>query len=65
MPKIKTHRGAAKRFGLTKNGKVKLNQAFRRHILTKKSTKRKRALRKQAYAAKANAATTKRLILYK
>ena len=47
MPKIKTHRGAAKRFGLTKSGKVKLNQAFRRHILTKKSTKRKRALRKQ------------------
>ena len=65
MPKIKTHRGAAKRFGLTKNGKVKLNQAFRRHILTKKSTKRKRALRKQASASKANAATIKRLILYK
>ena len=65
MPKIKTHRGAAKRFGLTKNGKVKLNQAFRRHILTKKSTKRKRALRKQAYASKANAATIKRVILYK
>ena len=41
MPKIKTHRGAAKRFGLTKNGKVKKNQAFRRHILTKKSTKSK------------------------
>ena len=65
MPKIKTHRGAAKRFNLTKKGKVKLNQAFRRHILTKKSTKRKRALRKQAYAAKAHAATIKRLILYK
>jgi len=65
MPKIKTHRGAAKRFNLTKKGKVKLNQAFRRHILTKKSTKRKRALRKQAYAASANAATIKRLILYK
>ena len=65
MPKIKTHRGAAKRFGLTKNGKVKLNQAFRRHILTEKSTKRKRALRKPAYAAKANAPTIKRLILYK
>ena len=49
MPKIKTHRGAAKRFSITKNGKVKMNQAFRRHILTKKSTKRKRQLRKQAY----------------
>ena len=65
MPKIKTHRGAAKRFNLTKKGKVKLNQAFRRHILTKKSTKRKRALRKAAYATSANAATIKRLILYK
>jgi len=65
MPKIKTHRGAAKRFKLTKSGKVKLNQAFRRHILTKKSTKRKRALRKPAYAASANVATIKRLILYK
>ena len=65
MPKIKTHRGAAKRFGLTKNGKVKKNQAFRRHILTEKSTKRKRALRKHTYASSANAATIKRLILYK
>ena len=65
MPKIKTHRGAAKRFKITKKGKVKLTQAFRRHILTKKSTKRKRALRKHTYAASANAATIKRLILYK
>ncbi len=65
MPKIKTHRGAAKRFKLTKSGKVKINQAFRRHILTKKSTKRKRALRKPAYATSANVATIKRLILYK
>ena len=42
--KIKTHRGAAKRFHLTKNGKLKKNRAFRRHILNKKSTKRKRHL---------------------
>ena len=41
MPKIKTHRGAAKRFNLTKNGKVKKNHAGRRHILTKKTTKKK------------------------
>ena len=40
--KIKTHRGAAKRFNVTKNGKVKMNKAFRRHILNKKTTKRKR-----------------------
>ncbi len=48
MPKIKTHRGAAKRFNLTKKGKVKMNKAFRRHILNKKSTKRERHLRKFA-----------------
>ncbi|MBE7054206.1 MAG: 50S ribosomal protein L35 [Ruminococcaceae bacterium] len=65
MPKIKTHRAAAKRFGLTKSGKVKRGQAYRSHILTKKSTKRKRGLRKAAYASKANEATIKRLILYK
>ncbi|MDP4119301.1 MAG: 50S ribosomal protein L35 [Bacillota bacterium] len=65
MPKIKTHRGAAKRFNLTKNGKVKKNHAGRRHILTKKSTKRKRGLRKQSYAVKANAAVIKKLIPYK
>jgi large subunit ribosomal protein L35 len=64
MPKtkIKTHRGAAKRFNLTKNGKVKMNKAFRRHILNKKTTKRKRHLRKQAYCSKANAAVIKKLI---
>ena len=65
MPKIKTHSGAKKRFKLTKNGKVKMNQAFRRHILTKKSTKRKRQLRKQAYCSMANAAVIKKLIPYK
>ena len=45
----KTHKGAAKRFSLTKNGKVKRAQAFKRHILTKKPTKRTRNLRKAAY----------------
>ncbi len=65
MPKIKTHRASAKRFSLTKNGKVKRGQAYRSHILTKKSTKRKRGLRKAAYASTANEATIKRLILYK
>ena len=63
--KIKTHRGAAKRFNLTKNGKVKKNHAGRRHILTKKTTKRKRGLRKQSYAAPANAVVIKKLIPYK
>ena len=45
MPKLKTHRGAAKRFSLTKSGKIKRSKAYKRHILTKKSTKTKRQLR--------------------
>lgn len=65
MPKIKTHRGAAKRFSVTKSGKVKRGQAYRSHILTKKSTKRKRGLRMPAYASSANEATLKKLIPYK
>ena len=65
MPKIKTHKGAAKRFSLTKSGKVKRGSAFRSHILTKKSTKRKRGLRMPAYASHANEATIKKLIPYK
>ena len=39
MPKIKTHKGSAKRFGITKNGKIKRGKAFRSHILNKKTTK--------------------------
>jgi large subunit ribosomal protein L35 len=46
MPKIKTHRGAAKRFSVTGTGKVKRSTAYASHILTKKTTKRKRNLRK-------------------
>ena len=65
MPKIKTHKGAAKRFSITKNGKVKRSKAFRSHILNKKTTKRKRHLRKQAYCSSANAAVIKKLIPYK
>ncbi len=45
MPKLKTHRGTAKRFRKTGSGKFKRSQAFTSHILTKKSTKRKRQLR--------------------
>ena len=45
MPKLKTNRGAAKRFSRTAKGKFKRSQAFLNHILTKKSTKRKRQLR--------------------
>ncbi|MDD2715357.1 MAG: 50S ribosomal protein L35 [Candidatus Wallbacteria bacterium] len=46
MPKMKTKRAACKRFSLTKSGKVKRSKAFKSHILTKKSRKRKRNLRK-------------------
>jgi large subunit ribosomal protein L35 len=45
MPKIKTHRGAAKRFKRTKSGKFMRSKAFKRHILSSKTTKRKRGLR--------------------
>jgi len=46
MPKMKTHKGAKKRFKITGSGKVKRMRAFKSHILTKKSSKRKRRLRK-------------------
>jgi large subunit ribosomal protein L35 len=65
MAKIKTHSGAKKRFNLTKNGKVKRAHAFKSHILNKKTTKRKRGLRKGAYADKTNVAAIKSLIPYK
>ena len=65
MPKIKTHSGAKKRFKLSKNGKPIRAHANKSHILTKKSTKRKRQLRKQAYCSMANAAVIKKLIPYK
>lgn len=64
MPKLKTHRGAAKRFSLTANGKVKRNKAFASHILTKKTTKRKRTLRRATLVASANYKEVKRLIPY-
>jgi large subunit ribosomal protein L35 len=46
MPKMKTHRGAAKRFRYTKNGKVKRFKAYKSHLLSSKTRKRKRNLRK-------------------
>lgn len=48
MPKMKTHKGAAKRFRVTGTGKVRRLRAFKSHILTKKSPKRKRRLRRAA-----------------
>ena len=51
MPKLKTHKGAAKRFRITASGKVKRGHSHARHILTKKTTKRKRNLDQDAYVA--------------
>ena len=51
MPKLKTNRGAAKRFKISRSGRIKRAQAYRRHILTKKTTKRKRHLRGTADVA--------------
>ncbi len=64
MPKLKTHSGAKKRFKLTKNGKVKRNRAYRRHILTKKPTKLKRSWRKSVYSDKTNVAAIKKMLPY-
>jgi large subunit ribosomal protein L35 len=62
MPKMKTHRGAAKRFKKTANGKIKRGHAMHSHILTKKSQKRKRNLRGTTVLAKADEKRVKRLI---
>ena len=65
MPKIKTRKAAAKRFSFTKTGKVKRGSAYRSHILNKKTTKRKRNLRKIGYADSTNVATIKKMVPYK
>ncbi|MDD4075208.1 MAG: 50S ribosomal protein L35 [Eubacteriales bacterium] len=65
MPKIKTHRGAAKRFNLTKTGKIKRAKAYKSHILTKKTTKRGRRLRQGGYIADCEAKKVRELIPYK
>ena len=62
MPKMKTHRGAAKRFKKTGSGRVKRSQAFKSHILTKKSPKRKRNLRGTTMLAKADEKRVKRML---
>lgn len=65
MPKMKTSRSAAKRFKKTGTGQLKRNKAYKSHILTKKSTKRKRNLRKGTYVSEAEAKNIKVLIPYK
>ena len=64
MPKLKTHRGAAKRFKKTGTGKIKRNHSMGRHILTKKSTARKRKLRKSVVADSADRKTFQMMLPY-
>jgi large subunit ribosomal protein L35 len=63
--KLKTHRGAAKRFKKTATGKFKRGSAFKRHILTSKSTKRKRALRASKLVAEPDQARLELMLPYK
>ena len=64
MPKLKTHRGAAKRFKTTARGKFKRAKAYKSHILTKKSTKRKRDLDLDTYVSKADHRSVRRMLPY-
>ena len=64
MPKIKTRRAAAKRFTVTGSGEFKRNKAFKRHILEKKSPKRKRNMRKAALITAADHERVKRMLPY-
>ena len=65
MPKVKTNSSAKKRFKVTATGKITHQKSFKRHILTKKSKKRKRNLRKDGEVAKSNLGFVKRLLRLK
>jgi large subunit ribosomal protein L35 len=65
MPKMKTHRGAAKRFGKTGTGKVRRAKAFKQHILTSKSAKRRRNMRGTTLVSEADTPRLERMIPYK
>jgi len=62
MPKVKSKRGAAKRFKLTGTGKIKRKHAFKSHILTKKATKRKRGLTHATLVSKADEKNVKAML---
>ena len=64
MPKMKTNRSAAKRFKVTGTGKLKRFKAYKRHILTKKSPKTKRNLRKSTITDATNVKTMKKILPY-
>ncbi len=63
MPKMKSNRGAAKRFRVTASGKIKRHSAYHSHILTKKSAKRKRNLRQESQVSQADAPKVRKMIL--
>ncbi|RKD32528.1 50S ribosomal protein L35 [Thermohalobacter berrensis] len=64
MPKMKTHRGAAKRFKKTGSGKIKRYKAYKSHILTKKTAKRKRNLRKSSTVSSADEKRISKILPY-
>lgn len=64
MPKMKTHRGAAKRFKVTGSGKFKRAKAYKSHLLEKKSAKRKRSLRQLTLVSAAEEKQVKKLLPY-
>ncbi len=64
MPKVKTRRGAAKRFSFTASGKIRRKKAYLRHILTHKSASQKRKLRKQGLVSSSDEAGLRRLLPY-
>jgi large subunit ribosomal protein L35 len=65
MPKLKTHRGAAKRFKVTGTGKVTRSAAFKRHILTSKTTKSKRQMRGSKVVTEGDAVKVRLMLPYK
>lgn len=64
MPKLKTQRGVAKRFKLTSKGKIKRKMAFKSHLLTKKSSNRKRNLRRMILVSSSNIKSVKKMLPY-
>ncbi len=64
MPKLKTHKGAAKRFRSTATGKFKRGKSHARHILTKKSSKRKRKLDQDTYVSEGDQKRVERMLPY-
>ena len=63
MPKMKSNRGASKRFRVTASGKIKRHSAYHSHILTKKSAKRRRNLRQETQVSHADAPKVRKMIL--